>query len=71
MTSIAEWLDNNRLIINLRKGKTESMLFGTAKRLFSQSDLKVSVKEHLINFVRGYKYLGVILHPSLNMNEHL
>ena len=47
------------------------MLFGTAKRLYSQSNLKVSLKEHLINFVSGYKYLGVSLDPSLNMNDHL
>ena len=31
MTVIKDWLGKNRLIINLKKGKTESMLFGTAK----------------------------------------
>ena len=46
-------------------------LFGTAKRLHSHGDLKVSIKEHLINFVSGYKYLRVTLDPSLNMNDHL
>ena len=44
MTVIKNWLDKNRLIINLKKGKTESMLFGTAKRLCSRSDLKVSLQ---------------------------
>ena len=29
----ADWLDENELIINLKKGKTECLLFGTAKRL--------------------------------------
>ena len=71
MTNIAKWLDNNRLIINLKQGKTESMLFGTANRLNSQSNLKVSMKERLINFVSGYKYFGVTLDPTLNMNDHL
>ena len=71
MTNIAKWLDNNRLIINLKQGKTESMLFGTANRLNSQSNLKVSMKEHLINFVSGYKYLGVTLDPTLIINDHL
>ena len=28
------WLDKNKLIIHLKKGKTESMLFGTGQRLF-------------------------------------
>ena len=32
-TRIASYLDSNELIINLKKGKTESLLFGTAKRL--------------------------------------
>ena len=71
MTNIGKWLDNSRLIINLKKGKTESMLFGAAKRFYSQSDLKVWLKENLINFVSGYKYLGMTLDPYLNMSDHL
>ena len=31
------YLDSDELIINLKKGKTESLLFGTAKRLSSVS----------------------------------
>lgn len=31
--AVANWLDQNELIINLKKEKTESLLFGTAKRL--------------------------------------
>ena len=31
MTNVTKWLEINRLIINLKKGKTEAMLFGTAK----------------------------------------
>ena len=71
MTVIRNWLDKNRLIINLKKGKTESMLFGTAKRLCSHSDLKVSLQGHLINFTSKYKYLGMHLDPSLSMSDHL
>ena len=47
------------------------MLFGRVKRPHSQRDLKVSIKEHLINFMSGCKYLGVTLDSSLNMNDHL
>ena len=71
MANIAEWLQDNRLIINLKKGKTEAMLFGTAKRLHSINDLKFWMNEHLIHAVNSYKYLGVILDASLNMNDHL
>ena len=54
MTVIKDWLDKNRLIIKLKKGKTESMLFGTAKRLCSHGDLKVSLQGHMINFTSKY-----------------
>ena len=47
------------------------MMFGTAKRLYAQSNLRVSYKEHVINFVSRYKYLGVTMDQSLNMNDHL
>lgn len=35
INSLASWFRDNELIINLKKGKTEVMLFGTAKRLSS------------------------------------
>ena len=37
MDIIAEYLEKNELIMNLEEGKTEVMLFGTAKRLSLQS----------------------------------
>ena len=30
---LADWLEGNQLVINLKKDKMESMVFGTAKRL--------------------------------------
>ena len=39
MIVIKDWLDKNKFILNL-KGKTESVLFGTAKRLLSMAILK-------------------------------
>ena len=45
MDLIAKYLEDNELIINLEKGKTEVVLFGTAKRLSMQSrDLDVRYK---------------------------
>ena len=69
IAKIAKWLENNRLIINLKKGKTEAMLFGTASRLHSKNHLKVWMNNYLIHFVSRYKYLGVLLDPSLNMKS--
>ena len=33
INNLATWFRKNELIINLKKGKTETMIFGTAKRL--------------------------------------
>eukprot|EP00794_Sanderia_malayensis_P010621 gene10621-11746_t len=38
MDAIAKWLDQNALIINLKKGKTESLLFGTSQRIAKQNE---------------------------------
>eukprot|EP00794_Sanderia_malayensis_P013254 gene13254-14618_t len=38
MDPIAKWLDQNALIINLKKGKTESLLFGTSQRIAKQNE---------------------------------
>ena len=70
---LATWFCNNELIISLKKGKTEAMIFGTAKRLnkFKESQLNITVIETLINCTTEYKYLGVSLDPSLTLNNHL
>ena len=68
---ISEWMNENRLIINLKKGKPEPMLFGTAKRLTATVPLEIFIDDKLINFVKGYKYLGTWLDPCVNMSEHL
>ena len=33
MESIADWMDGNEFMVNLKEGKTETLLFGTTKRL--------------------------------------
>ena len=32
LSSLSSWFHNNELILNLKKGKTESMVFGTTNR---------------------------------------
>ena len=72
MESIAVWLKENELIINLKKGKTESLLFGTAKRRNMQSEpLEVTIPcpdRITINGPNEYKYLGVYVDGTLNLN---
>ena len=52
MDSIADWFDENGMVINLKKGKTESLLFGTSQRIAKQS-------ESLDIMYRGSKILNI------------
>ena len=71
MELIAEWCEKNELILNTTAGKTESMLFGTAKNLRQQSQtLNVTYRDQLIRSVTTYKYLGVEISHSLNMTTN-
>ena len=59
-------------LINLKKGKTESMIFGTAKRLnaLNGRQLALTLNETLINTTSSYKYFGVNVDSSLNLESH-
>jgi hypothetical protein len=71
LSAVSTWLQENELILNIKKGKTEIMVFGTKARLNKQ-DRQIEVKylSHPISVTQSYKYLGVLLDPSLNMNQH-
>ena len=69
LENISRYFSKNELIINLKKGKTESMLFGTAKRLSNQ-ELELLYKGMKINFVRFYKYLGSIIDNTLTFERN-
>ena len=68
---IGNWLRENRLIINLMAGKTESILFGTPQKLAKSTKIKVFLNVVLIKNVEMYEYLGMILDQSLNFKSHL
>lgn len=68
---IASYLLNNELVINLKKGKTEAMIFGTAKRLTKcGKDLSLQYNGEEIQNTESYKYLGTILDSSLSMSTN-
>ena len=52
-------------------GKTESMLFGTNKRLSYVTSFTVSIGNYVIKRIYKYKYLGVILDESISWKEHV
>ena len=68
---VASYFDENELLINLRKGKTEAMIFGTGKRLSkTNKHLDVSFQQQPINNVSEYKYLGNVVDQHLNFNQN-
>ena len=67
------WLELNELIINTKIGKTETMLFGTGKRISLTEDTSLSIKhnESIIHQTNSYKYLGLYLTNTLCMSEYI
>ena len=71
MQSIFEFLTMNELILNAKKGKTEVMLFGTAKRLSKvDRSLNITYNQQILNQTTTYKYLGTTVDPVLNLNDN-
>ena len=58
--------------MNLKKGKTECMLFGTGKRLSKLDNrvLDLNINFTKINPTDHYKYFGVYLDPTLNLAQN-
>ena len=57
--------------LNLKRGKTEAMLFGTSKRLASQPEnLNVIFTYRSVSFTTSYKYLGIEINSTFNMNSY-
>jgi len=61
MKSVLSYVQENELIINMKKGKTEIMLFGTSKRVKDAGGIEVFYNQKKINFTKSYKYLGTLL----------
>ena len=71
LATMSSWLEENEMILNPKKGKTEIMLFGTMARLNQQQiSIEVSYRSQTINVTKSYKYLGVMLDQSLNLSNH-
>ena len=71
MENIGKYCRENELLLNLKKGKTESMLFGTSKRISKYGrDLKIQYQNTEISFVKEYVYLGNTVDSHLLMNTN-
>ena len=71
--SLCDWLYQNELIVNFKKGKTELMIFGTQKKLckLGENPVIISHNGNSVNPTVSYKYLGINLTPSLNITTHI
>ena len=74
LSHISKWFELNELIINLKKRKTECMLFaGSGKRLSKFKEylqLNIKYNETLVNCTTSFEYLVVLLNETLNLSEH-
>ena len=71
LVNISRYFAENELFINLKKGKTESMILGTSKRIREAgSVLNVNFNGQPISNVSQYKYLGNIIDQNLNFSKN-
>ena len=66
---VADWMEENDLVTNMKKGKTECMLFGTKQRT-KHAALNIKHRHQTLSFTSSYKYLGIKLDQSLSLTEH-
>jgi hypothetical protein len=64
---ILAWINENCLILNKKKGKTEFILYRAKS---NNKNCNIKVGYDIINQPQSYEYLGVTLDSHLNLNEH-
>ena len=70
ISNINRWFIDNYLSINLKKGKTEFVLFGSSKRLTKANDVVISINDVPITQTSEYEYLGITFDPTLSFTKH-
>ena len=65
------WFNNNNLTVNLKPGKTELDIYGTARNLATQPECNVKLKGSKINHATHQEYLGVSLDQHLTMSQQM
>ena len=64
-----QWFMENNLILNLKPGKTELVIYGTAQKLKTQPPCNVEINGSIINHAPSYEYLGITFDKHLTMSE--
>ena len=65
---VHNWLTDNDLSLNFKKGKTETMIFGTQISVKKAAPLNIQIKGTSINQTSLHKYLGAHLDSILALN---
>ena len=68
---VNQWLVKNKLAVNLKRKKTECVLFGTGQRMSISTPLEIKINGLSITESKCYEYLGTTLDKNLNFNDHL
>ena len=68
---VASWIRDSNLELNLKKGKTELVLYGSHQKLSKQPKCEITINDAVINEVTSYNYLGVSLDSHLTLQEHI
>ena len=67
---VGSWLESNDLIMNMKADKTKCMIFGTSQKI-KNKELNIPYRHQSISKASTYKYLGLALDQTLNLNDHL
>ena len=71
LENLFRYFIKNDLIVNLRKGKTEVLIFGTRRRLILlHGKLTLKFGPFEINSTDNYKYLGSVTDENLILSEN-
>ena len=70
LKQIAYWLQQNNLVINIKKTKTECVLYGTHQRTSKSKPMEIKINNTKITESKEYEYLGVKMDKNLTFSDH-
>ena len=68
---VSKYFSENNLMLNLNKGKTEFVVYGTAQKLVKQPLCSVTINGNAMNQAASYEYLGITLDNHLTMGMQI
>ena len=71
LLNLTRWFSENKLALNLKKGKTEFVLYGTSKKLSKSWKVHVKVYGTSISEAESFEYLGIEMNQPLTYNKHI